>query len=37
MRLQEDSCRPQPDEMVEIFAGLGLVGEFWDPRADSFN
>jgi len=20
-----------------IFAGLGLVGEFWDPRADSFN
>ena len=35
-RLQEHSRRPQPDEMKEIFAGLGLGGEFWDPRADSF-
>jgi len=35
-RLQEDSRRPQPDEMREIFAGLGLEGEFWDPRSDSF-
>ena len=35
-RLQEDSRRPQPDEMREIFAGLGLVGEFWDPAQDSF-
>jgi hypothetical protein len=35
-RLQEDSRRPQPDEMGEIFAGLGLGGEFWDPRADRF-
>jgi hypothetical protein len=33
-RLQEESRRPQPDEMVEIFSGLGLGGEFWDPRAD---
>jgi len=23
-RLQEDSRRPQPDEMREIFAGLGM-------------
>lgn len=35
-RLQEDSRRPQPDEMREIFAALGLEGDFWDPRSDSF-
>ncbi len=35
-RLQEDSRRPQPEEMRGIFAGLGLQGDFWDPRADSF-
>ena len=35
-RLQENSRRPQPDEMRAIFAGLGLEGDFWDPRADSF-
>lgn len=35
-RLQEDARRPQPDEMRVIFAGLGLVGEFWDPKADTF-
>jgi hypothetical protein len=35
-RLQEDSRRPQPDEMRSIFAGLGLQGDFWDPRSDSF-
>lgn len=35
-RLQETSRRPQPDEMRAIFADLGLVGDFWDPRADSF-
>ena len=35
-RLQEDSRRPRPDEMREIFSGLGLAGEFWDPAADSF-
>lgn len=33
-RLQEDSRRPQPDEMGEIFAGLGLEGDFWDPQSD---
>ena len=35
-RLQESSRRPQPAEMREIFAGLGLEGSFWDPRADGF-
>ena len=35
-RLQENSRRPQPDEMRGIFAGLGLEGEFWDPRSDAF-
>ena len=35
-RLQEDSRRPKTDEMVEIFARLGLEGDFWDPRSDSF-
>ena len=24
------------DEMRAIFAGLGLVGDFWDPRSDRF-
>ena len=35
-RLQVDSRRPQPDEMRGIFAGLGLEGDFWDPRSDAF-
>jgi hypothetical protein len=35
-RLQENSRRPKPDEMREIFAGLGLEGDFWDPTADRF-
>ncbi len=35
-RLQENSRRPQPDEMRAIFAGLGLTGEFWDPKSDRF-
>ena len=35
-RLQPDSRRPQPEEMRGIFAGIGLVGDFWDPRADIF-
>ncbi len=34
-RLQADSRRPRPDEMAVIFAGLGLEGDFWDPRTDS--
>jgi hypothetical protein len=35
-RLQENSRRPPPDEMRAIFAGLGLEGDFWDPRSDRF-
>ena len=35
-RLQEDSRRPRPEEMREIFAGLGLHGDFWDPKSGSF-
>jgi hypothetical protein len=35
-RLQENSRRPQPDEMRAIFAGLGLEGDFWDPKSDRF-
>jgi hypothetical protein len=35
-RLQENSRRPQPDEMRAIFSGLGLESDFWDPRSDSF-
>ena len=35
-RLQENSRRPQPDEMRSIFARLGLRGDFWDPQSDAF-
>jgi hypothetical protein len=35
-RLQENSRRPQPDEMRSIFARLGLGGDFWDPQSDGF-
>jgi hypothetical protein len=35
-RLQRDSRRPQPDEMKSIFAYLGLSGDFWDPKSDTF-
>lgn len=35
-RLTVDSRRPAPDEMVEVFAKIGLVGPFWDPRTDTF-
>jgi hypothetical protein len=35
-RLQENSRRPQAHEMNEIFAALGLEGDFWDPKSDSF-
>lgn len=33
-RLTFESRRPAPEEMVEIFAGIGLEGEFWDPKAN---
>ena len=35
-RLEENSRRPKPDEMRAIFAGLGLLGDFWDPQSDTF-
>jgi hypothetical protein len=35
-RLTVDSRRPGPDEMVGIFAQIGLVGPFWDPKADQW-
>jgi len=36
-RLQENSRRPKPEEMRSIFEGLGLKGDFWDPKSDSFD
>ena len=36
-RLQEESRRPRPDEIRGIFAAIGLQGDFWDPKADSFD
>ena len=35
-RLTLESRRPAPDEMVEIFARIGLEGPFWDPKADQW-
>lgn len=35
-RLTADSRRPGADEMVGIFARIGLTGPFWDPKADSW-
>lgn len=35
-RLQHDARRPQPAEMRQIFARLGLEDAFWDPQADRF-
>jgi hypothetical protein len=35
-RLTVESRRPGPDEMVEIFARVGLGGPFWDPKADQW-
>jgi len=33
-RLTVNSRRPAADEMVAIFAAVGLTGPFWDPTAD---
>jgi hypothetical protein len=32
-RLTVESRRPAPDEMMSIFASIGLSGPFWDPVA----
>ena len=31
-RLTAEYRRPGPDEMREIFAGIGLTDPFWDPK-----
>jgi hypothetical protein len=36
-RLTVESRRPGPDEMVQIFARVGLEGPFWDPKADQWH
>lgn len=35
-RLEPAGRRPQPAEMREIFAGIGLTDPFWDPASDAF-
>jgi hypothetical protein len=35
-RLTPESRRPKPDEMVGIFAKIGLTEPFWDPKVDVF-
>lgn len=35
-RLTVESRRPGPDEMVKIFARIGLEGPFWDPKSDQW-
>jgi hypothetical protein len=35
-RLEIVSRRPAASQMRGIFESIGLAGDFWDPRADSF-
>ena len=35
-RLTPESRRPAADEMVAVFASIGLTGPFWDPKADQW-
>ncbi len=35
-RLEAEWRRPAPEEIRGIFEGLGLQGDFWDPKADTF-
>jgi hypothetical protein len=35
-RLTPDARRPGPEEMRQIFAGIGLDDPFWDPQSDRF-
>ena len=35
-RLTIESRRPAADEMVSIFASIGLTGPFWDPKSDQW-
>jgi hypothetical protein len=34
-RLEPVSRRPAATEMRQIFEGIGLKGDFWDPQADT--
>lgn len=33
-RLTPESRRPGTEEMVSVFASIGLSDPFWDPKAD---
>jgi Alkylmercury lyase len=35
-RMSPDARRPQPEEVRQIFAGIGLEGPFWNPQSDEF-
>ena len=35
-RITVESRRPGIDEMVSIFASIGLTGPFWDPKSDQW-
>jgi hypothetical protein len=35
-RLTIESRRPAADEMIGIFADIGLKGPFWDPTSDQW-
>jgi hypothetical protein len=35
-RLTVESRRPGLDEMMSIFASIGLTGPFWDPKSDQW-
>ena len=34
-RLTVESRRPDAEEMVEIFASVGLTDSFWNPKSDA--
>jgi hypothetical protein len=36
-RLTVESRRPARDEMMSIFASIGLTGPFWDLRSDQWH
>ncbi|HXX41597.1 MAG TPA: hypothetical protein VEI58_04955 [Chthoniobacterales bacterium] len=35
-RITVESRRPAADEMVSIFASIGLAGPFWDPKSNQW-
>ncbi|HEY4285269.1 MAG TPA: hypothetical protein VGM62_19575 [Chthoniobacterales bacterium] len=36
-RLTLESRRPAADEMVSVFASIGLTDSFWDPKANDWS